>query len=43
MEHAQGEGNLEDGQVPKPSILDDLLGVRSTSMGVDPSSVNGEI
>jgi hypothetical protein len=31
-----------DGQVPKPSVLDDLLGVSSTSMDVDPSSVNGE-
>ncbi len=30
------------GQVPKPSVLDDLLGVSSTSMDVDPSSVNGE-
>ena len=26
----------------KPSVLDDLLGVSSTSMDVDPSSVNGE-
>ena len=31
-----------DGQVPKPSVLDDLLGVSITSMDVDPSSVNGE-
>jgi hypothetical protein len=31
-----------DGQVPKPSVLDDLLGVSSTSMDVDPSSVNRE-
>ena len=29
-------------QVPKPSALDDLLGVSSTSMDVDPSSVGGE-
>jgi hypothetical protein len=42
MEHTQGEVNHEDGQVPKPSVLDDLLGVSSTSMDVDPSSVNGE-
>jgi hypothetical protein len=34
--------NHEDGQVPKPSALDDLLGVSSTSMDVDPSSVSGE-
>ena len=31
-----------DEQVPKPSVLDDLLGVCSTSIDVDPSSVNGE-
>ena len=42
MKHAQGEVNHVDGQVPKPSVLDDLLGVSSTSMDVDPSSVNGE-
>ena len=42
MEHTQGKVNLADGQVPKPSGLDDLLGVSSTSMDVDPSSVNGE-
>ena len=40
--YTQGETNHEDGQVPKPSVLDDLLGVSSTSMDVDPSSVNGE-
>ena len=32
MEHTQGEVNHADGQVPKPSVLDDLLGVSSTSM-----------
>ena len=42
MEHTQGEVNDEEAQVPKPSVLDDLLGVSSTSMDVDPSSVNGE-
>ncbi len=42
MNPTQGEVNHEDGQVPKPSVLDDLLGVSSTSMDVDPSSVNGE-
>jgi hypothetical protein len=42
MEHTQGEVNHADGQVPKPSVLDVLLGVSSTSMDVDPSSVNGE-
>ena len=42
MEHTQGVVNHVDGQVPKPSVLDDLLGVSSTSMDVDPSSVNGE-
>ena len=36
------EVNHADGQVPKPSVLDDLFGVSSTSMDVDPSSVNGE-
>jgi hypothetical protein len=41
MDHTQGEVNHADGQVPKPSALDDLLGVSSTSMDVDPSSVNG--
>ena len=41
VQHAQGKKN-EDGQVPKPSSLDDLLGVSSTSMDVDPSSVSGE-
>jgi hypothetical protein len=42
LEHTQGAVNHVDGQVPKPSVLDDLLGVSSTSMDVDPSSVNGE-
>ena len=42
MEHTQGEVNDAESQVPKPSVLDDLLGVSSTSMDVDPSSVNGE-
>jgi hypothetical protein len=42
MEPTQGEVNRADGQVPKPSVLDDLLGVSSTSMDFDPSSVNGE-
>ncbi len=42
MERTQGEVNHVDGQFPKPSVLDDLLGVSSTSMDVDPSSVNGE-
>ena len=42
MDPTQGEVNHVDGQVPKPSVLDDLLGVSSTSMDVDPSSVNGE-
>ena len=42
MEHTQGEVNDAEVQVPKPSVLDDLLGVSSTSMDVDPSSVNGE-
>ena len=42
MDHTQGTVNHADGQVPKPSVLDDLLGVSSTSMDVDPSSVNGE-
>jgi hypothetical protein len=42
MEPTQGEVNHSDGQVPKPSVLNDLLGVSSTSMDVDPSSVNGE-
>jgi hypothetical protein len=42
MEHTQGEVNHADGQVPKPSVLDDLSGVSSTSMDVDPSSVNVE-
>ena len=41
MEPTQGEVNHADGQVPKPSVLDDLLGVSRTSMDVDPSSVNG--
>jgi len=39
MEPTQGEVNREDVQVPKPSVLDDLLGVSSTSMDVDPSFV----
>ncbi len=42
MEPTQGEVNHVDGQVPKPSVLDHLLGVSSTSMDVDPSSVNGQ-
>ena len=42
METTQGEVNHADGQVPKPSVLDDHLGVSSTSMDVDPSSVNGK-
>ena len=42
IEHTQGSVNHVDGQVPKPSVLDDLLGVSSTSMDVDPSTVNGE-
>ncbi len=42
MEHTQREVNHADGQVPEPSVLDDLLGVSSTSMDVNPSSVNGE-
>jgi hypothetical protein len=42
MEPTQGEVNHVDGQVPKPSVLDDLLGVSSTSMDVGPSSVNGQ-
>jgi hypothetical protein len=42
MDPTQGEVNHVDGQVPKPIVLDDLLGVSSTSMDVDPSSVNGE-
>ncbi len=42
MKSTQGEVNHADGQVPKPSVLDHLLGVSSTSMDVDPSSVNGE-
>ena len=35
MEHTQGEVNDAEAQVPKPSVLDDLLGVSSTS-------INGE-
>ena len=42
MDDTQGEVNDTEVQVPKPSVLDDLLGVSSTSMDVDPSSVNGE-
>ena len=42
MAHTPGEVNDAEAQVPKPSVLDDLLGVSSTSMDVDPSSVNGE-
>ena len=42
MDHTQGEVNDTEVQVPKPSVLDDLLGVSSTSMDVDPSSVNWE-
>ncbi len=42
MQHYLTLVNHADGQVPKPSVLDDLLGVSSTSMDVDPSSVNGE-
>ncbi len=33
--------NREDGRVHEPSSLDGLLGVSSTPMDVDPSSVNG--
>ncbi len=40
MEQTQVEVNHADGQVPKPSIMDDLLDVSSTSTDVDPSSVN---
>jgi hypothetical protein len=43
MYHTQGEVNHVDGQVPKPSVLDDLSGVSSTSMDVDPSFVNGTL
>ncbi len=42
MDHTQGEVYHTEVQVPKPSVLDDLLGVICTSMDVDPSSVNGE-
>ncbi len=42
IQHTQGEVNHEDRQVPKPSALDDILGVSSTWMDVDQSSVNGE-
>ena len=48
MEHTQGAVNHADGQVPKPSVLDDqslnlaFWMISSTSMDVDPSSVNGE-
>ena len=42
MEHTQGEVNDAEAQVPKPSVLDDLVAVSRTSMDVDPSSVNGE-
>jgi hypothetical protein len=42
MKSTQGEVNHAHGQVPKPNVLDDLLGVSNTSMDVDPSSVNGE-
>ena len=38
MKPTQGEVNHADGQVPKPSVLDVLLGVSSTSMDVDPSA-----
>ena len=34
MDHTQGEVNHVDGQVPKPSVLDEPLGVSSTSMDV---------
>ena len=34
--------NLADGQVPEPSVFDELLFLSSTWMDVDPSSVNGE-
>ncbi len=40
MDHTQGAVNDAAAQVPKPDVLDDLLGVSSTSMDVDPSSVN---
>ena len=36
MEHTQGEVNLADGQVPKPSVLDALLGVSSTNTSPHP-------
>ncbi len=39
MKPTQEEVIHEDRQVPKPSVLDDLLCVSSTSMDVDPSSV----
>ena len=42
MDPTQGEVNHVDGQVPKPTVLHDLLGVSNTSMDVDPSSVNGQ-
>ncbi len=42
MDHTQGEVTDAEVQVPKPNVLDDLLGVSCTSMDVDPSSVNGE-
>ena len=42
MEPTQGEVTDAEAQVPKHSVLDDLLAVSRTSMDVDPSSVNGE-
>jgi hypothetical protein len=42
IHHTQGKVNHEDGQFPKPSDLDDLLGVSITSIDVEPSSVSGE-
>ena len=39
IQDTQGEVNHEDGPVHEPSALNDLLGVSSTSMDVDPSSV----
>ncbi len=42
VDPTQGEVNHTDGQVPKPSVLDDHLGVSNTSMDVDPST-NEEI
>jgi hypothetical protein len=40
--HHVNQGGVQEITVPKPSVLDDLSGFSSTSMDVDPSSVNGE-